>query len=313
MNNEKKIIITGAAGLIGQNLVARLKEQSFNNIIAIDKHHANCATFTKLNPQIKMIEADLAEKGNWEKSFEGADILVLNHAQIGALNEEPFIRNNVTATKHVLSAAKKHNIPYIIHVSSSVVNSKADDFYTQTKKQQEEMVLNSSISNTVLRPTLMFGWFDRKHLGWLARFMKKSPIFPIPSNGKFLRQPLYGGDFCNVIISCIKNPKPNKIFNISGQNEIYYIDLIKAVKKATNSKTKIIKIPYFLFWILLKTYAIFNRNPPFTTSQLQALIIPETFEIIDWPSEFNIQSTSLSDAMQETFQNPKYSNITLEF
>ena len=26
----------------------------------------------------------------------------------------------------------------------------------------------------------MFGWFDRKHLGWLSRFMSKVPIFPIP-------------------------------------------------------------------------------------------------------------------------------------
>jgi len=33
----------------------------------------------------------------------------------------------------------------------------------------------------------MFGWFDRKHLGWLARFMRKVPIFPVPDRGDFLR------------------------------------------------------------------------------------------------------------------------------
>ena len=37
---------------------------------------------------------------------------------------------------------------------------------------------------TILRPTLMFGWFDRKHLGWLARFMQKAPVFPIHVPGK---------------------------------------------------------------------------------------------------------------------------------
>ena len=45
----------------------------------------------------------------------------------------------------------------------------------------------------------MFGWFDRKHLGWLARFMQRAPVFPIPGDGRYLRQPLYVGDLCNVI------------------------------------------------------------------------------------------------------------------
>jgi len=31
----------------------------------------------------------------------------------------------------------------------------------------------------------MFGWFDRKHLGWLSRFMKKVPVFPIPGHGHY--------------------------------------------------------------------------------------------------------------------------------
>ena len=30
----------------------------------------------------------------------------------------------------------------------------------------------------MLRPTLMFGWFDQKHLGWLSRFMAKGAGVP---------------------------------------------------------------------------------------------------------------------------------------
>ena len=56
----------------------------------------------------------------------------------------------------------------------------------------------------MLRPTLMFGWFDRKHLGWLARFMQRAPVFPIPGHGRYLRQPLYAGDFCDIIMACIE-------------------------------------------------------------------------------------------------------------
>jgi uncharacterized protein YbjT (DUF2867 family) len=51
------------------------------------------------------------------------------------------------------------------------------DFYVRTKMDQEDLVVNSGVPCVVLRPTLMFGWFDRKHLGWLSRFMKRIPVF----------------------------------------------------------------------------------------------------------------------------------------
>lgn len=313
MEKNGKIIVTGAAGLVGQNLVPRLKKLFPGQIVGIDKHVANTKILSDLHPDIEVIGDDLAESGDWERSFEGAEVLVLNHAQIGALTIEPFIANNVTATKHVLATAKKYNIPYIVHISSSVLNSQADDFYTQTKEEQEKLVLASGIPNTVLRPTLMFGWFDRKHLGWLARFMKAMPAFPIPGNGRYLRQPLYVGDFCDVIASCIAKPRLDKVYNISGQEKIYYIDLIHTVRKAINSRTPVMKIPYSLFRTLLQTYAVFDRNPPFTTGQLEALVIPETFEIIDWPGEFGVRATPLLEAMRETHQDPTYSNVVLEF
>jgi len=80
----------------------------------------------------------------------------------------------------------------------------------------------------VLRPTLMFGWFDRKHLGWLSRFMQKVPVFPIPGHGRYMRQPLYAGDFCNIIASCIEK-RTTGTFNITGREKIDYIDIIREI------------------------------------------------------------------------------------
>jgi hypothetical protein len=68
-----------------------------------------------------------------------------------------------------------------------------------------------------------------------------------------------------------------------------------------------------LFWALLWLYARIDRNPPFTTRQLEALVIPETFPVIDWPKEFGIGSTPLRRALTETYLDPVYSPITLSF
>ena len=112
-------MITGAAGLVGQNLVTLLLEEGYRNIVAIDKHRTNLATLST--------------------DFRG---------------------------------------------------SVADDNCTNSKKRQEQLVLESGLRCCVLRPTLMFGWFDTKRLGWLARFMERVPVFPIPGHGRYMRQPL---------------------------------------------------------------------------------------------------------------------------
>lgn len=128
MEHSKRLIITGAAGLIGQNLITRLKERGGYEIVGIDKHAANVATLRQLHPDIEIIETDLARPGGWEHAFTPGSTLILNHAQIGALDEQPFIDNNITATENVLAATRAAGIEYIVHISSSVVNSMAQDF-----------------------------------------------------------------------------------------------------------------------------------------------------------------------------------------
>jgi nucleoside-diphosphate-sugar epimerase len=308
-----RIIITGAAGLVGQNLIARLAGTQGVAIVGIDKHKANTATLARLHPGITVIEANLARPGGWEHAFDGGGTLILAHAQIGGADPAPFHANNITATENVLAAARQGGVSHIVHISSSVVNSAASDFYTETKAAQEKLVAANPIPHIVLRPTLMFGWFDRKHLGWLARFMHRVPVFPIPGSGRYRRQPLYAGDFCGIILACVQQRLVLPPHNISGREIIDYIDLIRAVRRASGTRAVIVNIPFPVFHVLLKIYALFDRNPPFTTRQLAALAIPELFEVIDWPTIFGVPATPLTVALDETFRHKPYCDTVLDF
>ena len=312
MDKNSKIIIPGGAGLVGQNTVTDLINQGYTNLVVLDKHKKNVEILKSMHPNITVECVDLADEGPWERHFENAEIVVQLQAQIGASSLEPFIRNNIDSTKNIIKVIKKYNVPYTIHFSSSVVESVADDWYTITKKEQEKLMIESGLKCVILRPTLMFGWFDRKHLGWLSRFMHKTPVFPIPGNGKYMRQPLYAGDMSNIVISCMHS-QITGTYNISGLEKIDYIDIIRVIKKAVKSKTLIMKIPYSLFYFLLYVYSFFDKNPPFTTQQLAALVAHDEFEVIDWPGIFNVKATPFEEAINKTFNDPKYSKIVLEF
>lgn len=308
-----KIVLPGGAGLVGQNLVVHLKRGGFTRLVVLDKHRANLDVLRRMHPDITAEYADLAEAGDWHRHFDGADAAVLLHAQIGHLEAEPFVRNNVTATERLLEVIQRYRTPYTVHVSSSVVESVADDHYTNTKRAQEQLVLASGIPCVVLRPTLMFGWFDRKHLGWLARFMRKVPVFPIPGDGRYMRQPLYAGDLCRIIVSCIEKPVIARTFNITGLERIDYIDIIRAIRRTIGARTALVKIPIGVFAGLLRAWAVFDKDPPFTTDQLRALVAHDEFEVIDWPRIFGVRATPFAAAIDETFLDPNYSGVMLEF
>jgi nucleoside-diphosphate-sugar epimerase len=317
MTQNKKIVITGAAGLVGQNLIPRLIAKGYGNLVAIDKHATNMEILKQNYPSVRPLRCDLARvedngRVSWQDELAGCNALVIGHAQIGGIDREEFFRNNVEATNRVVEAALHHRVPYVVSISSSVVNSMASDNYTETKKEQEAIIGSCGIKQVVLRPTLMFGWFDRKHIGWLARFMQRVPIFPIPGSGRFLRQPLFAGDFCEVIASSIEHEMEGA-YNITGQERIDYIDLICAVKKATGAKARIQKIPYSFFWTMLKINSLFDKNPAFTVAQLEALVTPDIFEVIDWPGIFGVRATPLQEALDITFRHPVYSKIALDF
>ena len=230
---------------------------------------ANNGVIRKLHPDVVVVDADLAESGDWGKHLDGAEAVVMLQAQIGGLVYSEFVHNTLMSSERVLAAAKRYEVPYVLHISSSVVSSRADDFNCRSKRAQEEMVVKAGFKCAILRPTLMFGWFDRKHLGWLARFMARMPVFPIPGNGRYIRQALFELDFCGIILVCLE--KKSKALTISAALAVHYIDLIRQLKEATGAKTLIVKIPYSLFWLILKAYPLFDHHPPFTTQQLRRL------------------------------------------
>jgi nucleoside-diphosphate-sugar epimerase len=312
MDFNRKIVITGAAGLVGQNLVILLREHGYGNIIAIDKHHANLALLQKLHPEVQTLSADLAEPGSWQEMFEHADTAIMLHAQIGGKDPDVFVRNNIAATGHVLDAIQKYQVGFTVHVSSSVVNSVADDDYTNTKKRQEEMFRGRGVAGCVLRPTLMYGWFDPKHFGWLSRFMEKAPVFPIPGHGRYMRQPLYNRDFCRAIMWCMEHRPLGQTYDLVGHDRIDYIDIIREIKAVRKLRTPIVSIPYGLFSALLKLYAVFSANPPFTASQLKALTAGDDFTGVDIEATFGFAPTSFARGMHETFCDPVYSRHLVE-
>lgn len=297
-----KVVVTGAAGLVGQNLVPMLLAEGYR-VTAIDRN-PNINLLKRLNPKANCIQADVSYPGKWENEFRDADCVIELHAQIAAQTAAPFERSNIEGVNNVLELCKKYKIKNLIHISSSVVISVAKDEYTRTKRIGEELVHKSKVPHTILRPPLMFGCFDAKHLGWITRFMEKTPIVPVPGSGKYIRQPLYVNDLCKVIIKLTKRKPQNKIYNIIGLEKIYYIDLLKIIAKTRGWKRLFVPLPLWLFGFLLRVYSLVFRKTVFTPDQMKALVAGDEFPVENWCEEFGVRYTPFKEAIWKTWHSP---------
>jgi nucleoside-diphosphate-sugar epimerase len=300
MRTTSTIVITGTAGLVGQNLADLLASRGDCRVIGIDKPGTRLALLERRHPSSTWIAADLSEPGPWEEALGGADVVVQLQAQICGSRTEEFERNTLTTTRRILERMRQAGVPYLVHVSSSAVFSKARDDYSDAKKAQEDLVLSSNLPCCVLRPTLMYGPFDPKHLGWLAGFMGRVPFLPIPGHGRYPRQPIYVGDFCQAIDVCTRR-RPERIFDLAGAEHIHYIDLLRSIRRMRGLYRPFVKVPIPVFASLLRSYARLVGPPPFTVDQLKALTIGDDFPGADTWAELGIEPTSFAAGVRMTF------------
>lgn len=293
-----KIIIPGGAGFVGKNLIRVMMANGFNpaDLTIIDKDEMNL-NFVK-NLGAKTVLADLAETGTWFDNFYGQDLIIGLQAQISGPTIEPFIRNNVTATQNIIAAAKKFGVKKIIYFSSAAVLSIRQDFYAQTKKEGEGLVKNSGLDCVAIQPSLMYGPLDNKNIGWLIKFISRSPVFPIPGNGRYPRQPIYIDDMAQLVISFIKHfPVENKVYSINGQRIIDFREIIGTVIKEMGGLRTAIYLPLPIFLFLLKIYDILFKSP-FTPDQIKSLTSGDVFPEYPWWDEFHIKMTDFRDGVR---------------
>ena len=302
----EKIIVCGGAGFVAQNLIPLLRKNSKKyHIIAIDKHAENLKFLKEENPDVEVIYADLSEQGDWESSFKDAKAVIQLNAQIAAPDENPFIKNNVTATELILKAMKKYKVPYIVHTSSAAVDSIRLDNYARTKKEGEEKVTSQkNIKYSVLRPSMMYGLFDNKNVGWLIQFMKKTPVFPIPGSGDYPRQPVFVMDYARIIEYLIEKQPENKIYKING-DEISFINMVRAIRRSRKLKRPLVKLPLPVFISMMTSYNKIRGKVEFTADQVRSLTSGETFEEFPWWKEFKLKKTGFREGLMQMARSPK--------
>jgi nucleoside-diphosphate-sugar epimerase len=116
------ILVTGAGGFVGRELVSRLVGGGADRIIALDSHMASLGDY----PAVQKVEADLSDHAAMAAIFDGSVDAVIHLAALpgGAAEADPALsrRVNLDATLDLIDlAAGQGNCPRFVFASTIAV------------------------------------------------------------------------------------------------------------------------------------------------------------------------------------------------
>ena len=234
--NGKTILVTGAAGFIGSNLVKRLlKEAQGATIVGIDNmndYYDVALKEWRLQELSAMnfVKGDIADKAKIDKLFEDYhfDVVVNLAAQAGVrysiTNPDAYIQSNLIGFYNILEACRHHPVEHLVYASSSSVyggNKKVpfstDDrvdnpvsLYAATKKSNELMAHCYSklydIPSTGLRFFTVYGPAGRPDMAYFGFTNKliKGETIQIYNYGNCRRDFTYVDDIVEGIVRVMK-------------------------------------------------------------------------------------------------------------
>jgi NAD dependent epimerase/dehydratase len=123
---QNKILITGATGFIGSNLVEICVEKGFN-VVAFDRYNSNnhwgWLEKSPVKNDIEVILGDVRDFDSVYKSIKGCDAVFHLAALIGIpysyISPLAYIRTNVEGTYNVLEASKELGVEQVLVTSTS--------------------------------------------------------------------------------------------------------------------------------------------------------------------------------------------------
>jgi nucleoside-diphosphate-sugar epimerase len=287
------ILVTGASGFIGSHLVKKLAANPAYKVSVLTRKQGPISPTKDAN--VIAVECDILDSNRLKEIGGIAPDVVIHLAAIKEhfKNKDEIFSTNVEGTKNLLERFAQ--VKQFIFASSTLV-SRLSDAYSESKRQCEVIIKDSSVNYTILRIAPVFGAGDRTNLTRLMELIRDGKTIPIPGDGKQMIQPTHVDDVVNAMESSILNQEYfNKTLTIAG-NPITLKGFIDSVSKIVDRNPKRIHIPIGLLKPMVKVYQKMSETPKITVEQLDNLGKLEGSKVFD--SDF--PTSRIEIAIQKT-------------
>ena len=318
-----KILVTGASGHIGNNLIAELIKKQYDVRILVRSDIPNYLTHFPL----EVCKGDILRLESLYKATQDVDTVFHLAAKIAITNREEAVvrKTNIQGTQNVVDACLKNQVKKLVHFSSvhalipnfkpsntapiidenSPLALESVNSYDQSKAYAEKIVHDSckqGLHAVVLNPTGVIGPNDYKlSLMGIAIIKIFKGCMPILVRGGFnfvdVRDVVQGA------ITAAEKGKSGERY-ILGGHDVNMHELVRLISIVKQKKMTTLFLPpsmlYYMAPFLEFFSKITNTQPLFTKYSIKTLMKPPRVDCRKAENELGYKKTEIATTIHDT-------------
>ena len=302
------VLVTGSTGFLGRQVVQKLIEHNYQ---------VRCLVRTPGHERIferGSVDVYYGEIGNADalaSACQGVDQVIHLVAVIRENGNATYDAINNLGVWQVVEAAKSAgSVSQFIHISAVGAVNDPDLPYLRSKWQGEQAIVNSGLTYTIIRPSLIFGQGD-EFINSLAAVVRLFPVVPVIAGGRNRLQPIWVDDLAQCIaLSLSRHDLHGHILELGGPDQLSYNQIVEIISRTMNRRRLKVHVPIWVMRINVALMELFMSRPPINAEMLKMLrvrnvaelgMVEQTFGFRPRPMEGNIDfvnEVTLRDAMK---------------
>ena len=290
------ILITGATGLVGRQLVARLAERE--DVVCLVRPARRVRQFAP-GVSVRVVSGDVDDVPTLRLAMHGVTSIV----HLAAISR-PYPRGrtvesvNIGGTQNVIEAAREVGVQRIVFVSPIGADAHSAYPYLRSKGQAEELIRTSGLDYAIVRASAVYGEGDEWTM-LMAMGLHAVPfVFLVPGDGRSRMQPLCVHDMVTCLSACLSDAtKVGQTVDIGGPQHMTFDDVVTEIMKATGLKRRRYYLHPGAAHSLARLSSRLLGRPLFSDSAVDLLAVNRTTAQDAIPFHFGFQAARMCDSL----------------
>lgn len=233
---NETIVVTGAFSYSGKYATRLLLDRGCQ-IRTLTYHPERANPF---GDKVRAFPYNFDNPERLEETLRGASTLI-NTYWVRFPRGKSTFEVAVQNTRTLITAAKRAGVRRIVHVSIANPSLESPLAYYKGKAQLEQAVIESGLTYTILRPTVIFGSEDIL-INNIAWFVRHFPVFAIPGDGRYRIRPIYVEDMAQLIADSVGQSE-NKVLDAVGPETYTFEELVRLIADKLGRNTRVAHVP----------------------------------------------------------------------
>jgi|SRR5579862_404166 len=239
---NKTVVLTGAFSYTGKYATRLLLDRGYR--VRTLTYHPD-----RENPfgdRVEVFPYCFDDPERLSQILRGASVLI-NTYWVRFPRGESTFETAVQNTRTLITAAKKAGVKRIVHVSIANPSATSPLGYYRGKAELERAVIESGLSYTILRPTVIFGVEDIL-INNIAWFVRHFPFFGIPGDGQYGIRPIYVEDMARLVADSVDG-RENRVLDAVGPETFTFEELVGLIAQRIGRSVRLVHLPTILAYL----------------------------------------------------------------